>query len=98
MEINKYNLMILGLSAGIMLFFIGIGTYFLLGPSTEDNMLPQKVSSVIKLGGMGLIVISMIVGALFVKKIEKDVKSLLLIFGIILLLINIAIMSFSGYY
>jgi len=98
MEMNKYNLMILGLSTGIILFFIGIGAYFLLGPSTEENMLPQKVSSVIKLGGMGLTIISMIVGGIFVKKIEKDVKSLLLIFGIALLLINIVIMSFSGYY
>lgn len=95
---NKHNLTVFGLGAGIIIFFFGIGIFFLLGPATESNMLPQQISSVIKLSGMGLIVMSMIVGGFFVEKFEKDTKNLLLLFGVILLLLNIIIMSSSGYY
>lgn len=98
MKMNKKNLIILGLGIGILLFFFGIGIYFLLGPSTETYRLPQQISSVIKLTGMGLIVISMLVGGIFVEKLDKDSKAILLIFGIILLLINLVIWSQSGGY
>ena len=95
---NKHDLMIVGLGFGIILFFIGIGIYFLLGPSTENNLIPQQISSLIKLSGMGILVISMIVGGFFDEKIDKDTKSLLLLFGVILLLMNIVIMSSSRFY
>jgi len=98
MEMNKKNLMILCLGAGILIFYLGIGLNFLLGPATDDYQLPSQVSAVVKLSGMGLIVISMIVGGFFVEKMDKDTKNLLLIFGIILLLLNIIMMSSSGYY
>ena len=98
MELNKKNLMILGLAGGIMLFFIGLAIYFAMGPSTDDYLLPRQVSAVIKLTGMGIVCISMIVGGFFVEKLEKDTKSLLLIFGLILLLLNIFILSFTEYY
>ena len=98
MEMNKKNLMILGLAGGIMLFFIGMATYIAMGPSTDDYQLPRQVSAVIKLTGMGLVCISMIVGGFFVEKLDKDTKSLLLIFGLILLLLNIFILSYSKYY
>ena len=98
MKMNKKNLMILGLAGGIMLFFIGMTTYIAMGPSTADYRLPQQVSSLIKLTGMGIICISMIVGGFFVDKLDKDTKSLLLIFGVILLLLNIFILSYSEYY
>lgn len=95
---NKKNLSIFCLGLGILIFFFGIGIYFLLGPSTEDYRLPQQISSIIKLAGMGLIVISMIVAGFFVEKIEQDTKIMLLIFGIILLIVNIMLMSIPGYY
>ena len=98
MEMNKKNLMILGLAGGIILFFIGMATYIAMGPSTDDYQLPRQVSAVIKLTGMGLVCISMIVGGFFVEKLDKDTKSLLLIFGLILLLLNIFILSYSEYY
>jgi len=98
MEMNKKNLMILGLAGGIMLFFIGMATYIALGPSTDDYLLPRQISAVIKLTGMGIVCISMIVGGFFVEKLDKDTKSLLLIFGLILLLLNIFILSYSRYY
>jgi len=96
MELNKKNIVILCLGAGILIFFMGIGLNVLLGPTTESYKLPQQISSVVKLSGMGLIVISMIIGGFFVENMDKDTKSLLLIFGIILLLLNILLMSIPG--
>jgi len=96
MKMNKKNLMILGLTGGIILFFLGMATYIALGPSTDTYLLPRQISSVIKLTGMGIVCISMIVGGFFVEKLDKDTKTLLLIFGVILLLMNIFIFSYSG--
>ena len=96
MELNKKNLMLLSLASGVMLFFFGIGIYILLGPSGEDYLLPRQVSSFFKFGGMGLICISMIIGGFFVENIEKDIKTLLLIFGIVLLLVNIFVLSYTS--
>jgi len=95
---NKKFLMIVGLSGGIMFFFIGIAAYIILGPSTNSYLFPKQVSSVIKLSGMGIVCISMIVGGFFVDRIEKDTKLLLLVFGVILLLLNIFLFSSSRYY
>jgi hypothetical protein len=47
---------------------------------------------------MGIVCISMIVGGFFVEKMEKDTKTLLLLFGVILLLLNIFLFSSSHYY
>ena len=94
MEWNKKTIMIYGLAGGIMLFFIGMATYIALGPSTDTYLLPRQISSIIKLTGMGILCISMIVGGFFVEKIEKDTKMLLLIFGVILLLLNIFVLSY----
>jgi len=96
MRLNKRELVIFGIGFGILVFFFGIGLGFLLGPTTETHLLPKQVSSIFKYSGMGITVISMIVGGFFVEKMEKDIKALLLIFGIILLLINILIMSIPG--
>ncbi|MBN1861695.1 MAG: hypothetical protein JW840_09575 [Candidatus Thermoplasmatota archaeon] len=90
--------MIVGLGGGIMLFFIGMAVNIILGPSTETYLLPKQISSVIKLSGMGLVCISMIVGGFFIEKIEKDTKILLLVFGVILLLLNIFLFSSTRYY
>jgi hypothetical protein len=98
MQWNKKNLMIMGLAGGIMLFFIGMAAYIFLGPSTDTYLLPRQISSVLKLTGMGIVCISMIVGGFFVEKIEKDTKVLLLLFGVILLLLNIFLFSSSHYY
>ncbi|HWR28037.1 MAG TPA: hypothetical protein VN377_06345 [Candidatus Thermoplasmatota archaeon] len=95
---NKKFLMIIGLGGGIMLFFIGMAAYIILGPSTDTYLFPKQVSSVIKLTGMGIVCISMVVGGFFVEKMEKDTKLLLLLFGVILLLLNIFLFSSSRYY
>ena len=95
---NMKNSVIISLGAGILIFFFGIGIYFILGPSTAENLIPRQVSAVIKLIGMGIICISLIVGGFFVENIDKDTKILMLIFGILLLLMNIFIMSSSSFY
>ena len=65
---NKKILMILGLGSGVMLFFIGIAVYILLGPSTDRYLISRQISSVIKLTGMGIVCIAMIVGGFFTEK------------------------------
>ena len=95
MDLNKKNLMILGLILGIMLFFIGLASYIALGPSSSTNQLPKQVSAVLKLSGMGFICISMIVGGFFIEGIDKDAKTLLLLFGVIFLLLNVFILSYT---
>ena len=94
MKINKKNLMIFGLTIGIMMFFLGLALAILLGPTTEDYLLPKQIGSTIKLTGMGIICTSMIVGGFFIEEIEKDFKHLLLIFGIIILLLNIFVLQY----
>jgi hypothetical protein len=86
--------MLLGIVVGVMLFFIGLASYIALGPSDATHQLPRQISSVFKLTGMGLICISMIIGGFFVSELDKDVKILLLVFGIFFLLLNIFILSY----
>lgn len=95
MRWDKRQTMVFGLVIGIMLFFIGLASYIALGPSTESYQLPRQVSAVFKLSGMGLICISMIVGGFFVENLDKDTKTLLVIFGLIFLLLNIFILSYT---
>ncbi|MBU0496688.1 MAG: hypothetical protein KKC68_07270 [Candidatus Thermoplasmatota archaeon] len=92
---NKKNLIVFGLVFGIMLFFIGLASYIALGPSTDAYLLPKQVSAVLKLSGMGLVVIGMIVGGFFVDEFDKESRTLLLIFGIIFLIVNIFIISYA---
>jgi hypothetical protein len=94
-QLDKMKLMVLGLGVGILLFFIGLASYFALGPSTTEYLLPRQISSVIKLTGMGILCISMIVGGFFIDKFDKDIKSLLVIFGFLLLLLNIFVVSYT---
>jgi hypothetical protein len=95
MQLDKMKLMVFGIGGGILLFFIGLAAYFAIGPSTTDNLLPRQVSSVIKLTGMGILCISMIVGGFFIDKLDKDTKSILIIFGFLLLLLNIFVVSYT---
>ena len=98
MRLDKYNLFTLGLVGGIMLFFVGMAANIVLGPASDSFILPRQVSAVLKLSGMGIVCISMIVGAVFVEKIERDSRYLIVIFGVILLLINIFMMSYTKWY
>jgi len=94
-NMEKERFMVLVLSIGVMLFFIGIASYIVLGPSTEEYLIPQQVSSILKLTGMSLICISLIVGGFFIEGMDKDIRTLLLIFGVIFLLLSIFVLSSS---
>jgi hypothetical protein len=91
---NK-EMIIYGLILGIMFFFIGLASYIALGPSSQEYLVPKQVSAIFKLAGMGFICISMIIGGFFVEEIEKDSRGFLLIFGIVFLILNIFIITYS---
>lgn len=98
MELNKKNLMILGIGSGVMLFFIGIASNILMGPATDDYRLPVQASSILKLTGTGMVTLAILVGGIFIEKLEIYTRLLLSIFGLCLLIINIAIISLAPYY
>jgi len=98
MKLNKKNLMILGIEIGIMLFFIGIALNIAMGPTTTLYRTPQQVSSFVKLAGMGLATLSILLGGIFIEKIELTTRVLLVVFGVVILCINIGIISLVPYY
>lgn len=86
MGMKNKDLIMLGLVIGIGLFFVGamISNVF---PSNESDLIGYKVSSFIKMLGLGFVVSSMIVGGIIVHNIDKNLKMLLLLLGLILLII-----------
>jgi len=82
---NK-DLVMIGVIIGIALLFIGaiINNVF---PSSTEEMIGYKVSSFLKMMGLGFLTCSMIIGGIIVDDIDKNLKILLLIFGLIILLI-----------
>jgi hypothetical protein len=85
-KIEKKDLIIIGIIVGIALFFVG-GMIYRVFPPTEDALMSYKVSSFLKMIGLGFLTSSMIVGAIIVKNIDKNLKMLLMILGLIILLI-----------
>ena len=78
MGMKNKDLIMLGLVIGIGLFFIGamISNVF---PSSESDLLGYKVSSFIKMLGLGFVVSSMVIGGIIVHDIDKNLKMLLLL-------------------
>ncbi len=76
----------LGIIIGIALFFIGamISNVF---PSTEEDLTSYKTSAVIKLFGLGILTTSLIVGGLVVEGIDKNLKTFILLIGLIILIL-----------
>jgi len=81
---NK-DLIMLGLIIGIAFFFIGamISNVF---PSSETDLIGYKVSSFIKMMGLGFVVSSMVIGGIVIEDVDKNMKMLLLLLGLILLI------------
>jgi len=96
--LTKKKLMIYGIIIGVMLFFLGVALNIALGPTTNDHKAPQQISSFIKLGGMGIATLSILIGGIFIERMELVTRILLAIFGLVLLTINIVIISFVSYY
>ena len=82
---NK-DLIMLGIIVGIAFIFIGaiISNVF---PSSESDMIGYQVSAFIKMIGIGFLVCSMVVGGIIVEDIDKNIRMLLLLFGLILLIV-----------
>jgi hypothetical protein len=80
------TLVMLGIILGIASIFIGaiISTVF---PSSENNLLPYRVSSSIKLIGIGLFTSSLMIGGIAMEDVDRHVKLLLLLLGLVLLII-----------
>jgi membrane protease YdiL (CAAX protease family) len=86
MKIQMKDLAMLGIIGGIACFFIGaiISTVF---PSSQTDLLSYKVSGAIKLVGIGVLTSSMIIGGITIEDIDKNVRLLLLVLGLVLLTI-----------
>ena len=86
MKIKIKDLVMLGMISGIAFFFIGaiISDVF---PSSQTDLLSYKFSGSIKLIGIGALTSSMIVGGIIIEDIDKNLKLLLLLLGLVLLII-----------
>jgi len=86
MKMTIKSLIMLGLIVGIAFFFIGaiISNVF---PSSSTDLLSYKISSSIKLLGIGVVICSMVVGGIYIEDIDKNLKLLLLLLGLVLLVI-----------
>ena len=86
MKMKTKEIIMLGMVIGIGIFFIGsmIGHSF---PSDSENLLSYKISAFLKLFGIGILTASMVVGGIIIEKIDRNLKMLLFIFGLILLII-----------
>ena len=82
---NK-DLIMFGMIVGIAFFFVGamISNVF---PANESDLTSYKVSASMKLIGIGLLTTSMVVGGIIVEGIDKNLNTLLLILGLVLLII-----------
>jgi hypothetical protein len=85
-KLKTKDMIMLGIVIGIGLFFFGaiISKVF---PSSEANLLSYKISAVIKLLGLGVLTTTMIIGGITIEDLDKNLKILLLILGLILLVI-----------
>ena len=95
---ERKDLMILGIELGVLLFFIGIASNFALGETTITYRTPQQVSSFLKLLGMGIATLSILLGGIFINRLEMVTRVLLVVFGVVLLCVNIGIISLVPYY
>jgi MFS family permease len=86
MKMKMKDLVMLGIISGIAFFFIGaiISTVF---PSSQTDLMSYKVASSIKLIGIGALTSSMIIGGITIETIDKNLRLLLLLLGLVLLII-----------
>ena len=83
---NNKNLIIIGLIIGISCFFVGamVSNVF---PSSSENLTSYKASSALKLIGIGFITTTLVLSGIIYYDIDKNLKLLLFLIGMILLLI-----------
>jgi len=83
--IKNKDLIMLGIIIGIAFFFIGamISNVF---ESSADDQVGYKVQFFIKMIGYGFLVSSMVIGGIILDDIDKNMKMLMLLFGLLLLI------------
>lgn len=86
MKIKMKDLVMIGIIGGIAFFFVGaiISNVF---PSSQTDLMSYKVSGSIKLIGIGALTSSMIIGGIIIDDIDKNLRLLLLLLGLVLLTI-----------
>jgi MFS family permease len=86
MKIKMKDFVMIGIISGIAFFFIGaiISNVF---PSSQTDLMSYKVSGSIKLIGIGALTSSMIIGGIIIDDIDKNLRLLLLLLGLVLLTI-----------
>jgi hypothetical protein len=84
--LDNKNLIITGLILGIACFFIGamISNVF---PSSSEDLTSYKITAAIKLIGMGFFTTTLVLGGIINYEIDKNLKFLLLLLGLMLLMI-----------
>lgn len=85
-EMKTKNIIMIGLVLGLGLLFVGamISNVF---PTTESDLFGYRLSSFVKMLGLGFITSSMVIGGIVVEHIDKNLKLLLLLLGLIILVI-----------
>jgi predicted MFS family arabinose efflux permease len=86
MKTKMKDLMMLGIIVGITCFFIG-AMILKVFPRSETDLLSYRMSACIKLFGIGVLISSMVVGGILLEEIDKNLRILLLLLGLILLLV-----------
>lgn len=86
MKMKMTDIIMIGVIVGIAFFFIGamISKVF---PSSETSLLSYKIAACAKLFGVGVLISSMVVGGIILENIDKNLRLLLLILGLILLIV-----------
>ena len=82
---NK-DLIMFGIIVGVAFFFLGamITSSF---PGNEENLLPYKISSFVKLIGLGILTTTFLIGGITGHDLNKYFRLSILIIGLVLLLI-----------
>jgi hypothetical protein len=83
------TLVVFGISTGIALLFVG-GIVSSVFPAAPTDLLSYRVSASIKLLGVGGLVCAMIVGGLRLDGMDRTLRLLLLILGLVMLVIYTA--------
>ncbi len=83
------GLVVLGVSAGIVLLFVGgiISTVF---PGSATDLVPYRVSASVKLLAVGGLICTLIVAGLRLEGIDRTLRLLILILGLVMLIIYTA--------
>jgi len=86
MKLGVKELVMLGFSVGIGLLFFGaiVSNVF---PSSETSLVSYKASASIKLIGIGGVICTMLVAGIRLDGVDKNLKVLLLILGLVLLVV-----------